>query len=781
MSDLQKPYAASVSAEKAGRDLFKACMEQAARMGEELMERLVDKARLSMRVREEKALDPKLRGALLTAQLQLNKHKASMCERFPDELARGFADALGEGETHPMTRMSGLSMDDLELMDESQVQETVELARAQHIALSAVENRLPELDALISAAKGLKTVRADANPLRPENYVRAMRKVVAHTPADSVTRLHWMQDFGTALGVELTLVYDALIKMLKAAGVRAASYKVIQSPDATGSFRRAVAQVEQEVKINLDPQPTAFSAEPTIIQGLPDTLAGGDEPEQGAGDESKVLLTVDQLRRLLAGELDFIAPDEAPGQTRAPSTNFPATDFQLTVPAAYEMLEEMKKVDGVMKRMQQRATVASASPGAPKVTTGRELGQALGQEVVSLMIDNIANDKRLLEPIRAAVRKMQPAFVQLAQIDPRFFSEKQHPARLLLDRLTQRSLAFQSVQSEGFAAFYAPIEEAQRFLGKTAINGAEPFAQALQVLEDEWNLQQRQQREQRDKAMKALMRAEQRNLLAEKFAADIRQRSDLSDAPDSVVDFLCGPWAQVLAQARLSQQGLAGAGDKYGELVPDLLWSCKPELAARNRPRLIRLIPPLLSRLREGLKSIDYPSGQSQPFFNQLIALHNEALNSEPQSQAPSSRRGSGYRELEMNSKPWIAPREARHSGFLEAEQPVPAEPAAPEDMLAEPFVGSTMAPLGNGVALGSWFDLKADGQTTRVQLSWATPHGTLFMFTGPGGRTHSMTRRTLDLMLVDGSLKSVTSQAVVDSALDAVALLAMKNSMTRH
>jgi hypothetical protein len=65
-----------------------------------------------------------------------------------------------------------------------------------------------------------------------------------------------------------------------------------------------------------------------------------------------------------------------------------------------------------------------------------------------------------------------------------------------------------------------------------------------------------------------------------------------------------------------------------------------------------------------------------------------------------------------------------------------------------------------------------------RVQLTWASPHGTLFMFTSLSGTAHSMSRRTLDRLRAKGLLRVVAERGVVDDAFDQVAKAALKNSL---
>jgi hypothetical protein len=81
-------------------------------------------------------------------------------------------------------------------------------------------------------------------------------------------------------------------------------------------------------------------------------------------------------------------------------------------------------------------------------------------------------------------------------------------------------------------------------------------------------------------------------------------------------------------------------------------------------------------------------------------------------------------------------------------------------------------------LSLGSWVEIWANEQWARMQLTWASPHSTLYLFTGVFGTTQSMTRRSRDKLLASGKLRLVSGQPVVEGALDAVAQTAMRNSV---
>ena len=130
---------------------------------------------------------------------------------------------------------------------------------------------------------------------------------------------------------------------------------------------------------------------------------------------------------------------------------------------------------------------------------------------------------------------------------------------------------------------------------------------------------------------------------------------------------------------------------------------------------------------------------------------------------------------------PWVAPSEARESGYIDISQSPESEGAdsAPET------APSNVAPLplpASTITVGTWVNLQVAGQWERTQLSWIGSHGNLFLFTSASGRTQSMTLRLLDRLLQQGALQVLAEQTVVDNALNAVAQTAMQNSVeSRH
>ena len=767
------------------------------------MGKLVEAARVILQTREAACRDLRERDLLAQSAKQLRNWEAKLCERYPHALLNAFTQPDTAKRSSGTLASANVGFDELELMDEVQVLTSVTLARTQQVALLAAEASLAELNTLICSTLGLSAVNAERNPLRPQIYVNALKVVVEQTGLPATVQLDWLSAMGTALGQELRAMYEQLCASLRGQGVVAAGYTVVPTINAGTGVRGVGRGVAQEAYLAPHLQTPLAGTQVSPNSTLP------IDPTQLSGQpKDATLLTLDKLRRLLSGELD------AQGQQLSPMEQFAqrfarefeqgasasvagsaesASGFDATVPAALEALKEMQQVDEVVQRLQQRRGALPLPVQADDNSVeavraqlrrhSRGVAQALSLEVITLMVDNIARDSRLLPPVQQLIRRLEPPLLRLALVDPRLFTNKQHPARVLVQEIADHSLAYASPEAKGFAEFASAIEQAFSMLNGAPIESAEPFERVLDVLRDEWRQAALKGSRIREAAVVALEHAEQRNLLAEKIAMEIAAHHDSAKVPSIVVDFLCGPWAQVVAQARIDGPNAApGAADKYHALISSLLWSTSPDINRKDAPKLTRLVPPLLSTLREGLETIRYPSTKTSAFFEALMGLHQRAFRAEHtpkiddavlSADSPSAPRARTVDD----DNPWVAPEEARASNLMEMPE---AQRSA--DEMAPAAQGTTDAPdvAGASTALivGCWVELLVKAQWVRTQLTWASSHNTLFLFTSAGGEAQSMTRRSRDKLLALGHLRVISGAPVVDGALNEVAQMAMRNSV---
>jgi hypothetical protein len=664
-----------------------------------------------------------------TVNTVARKTITALCEQAP-ALRRSFSSHLRQqvfgGDTGVHSAQQLVRFDDFQFLDAQQIDASIEFAQSQQTVMMAVEDVLPTLNAMVSHLMGWSSVQAHLNPLKPDAFVQALRAALEEQVADRAARATVMGLCAGLLGVSLKGLYREIADWLRSQGVE----PVHMAPSAsTGMWNPANAK------------------ESTV---------------------ARTMLTLNRLRSLLSGELE---PE--------PVVNA-RIDFSHTIPSSMEALQDLKLVEPMMKRLAERASQALAGaravPGAGSAQQGdaasrKAMGLQLGREVVLLMLDKLLQDRRLLAPVRVSLKALEPALLKLVQQDGRFFSERQHPARVFLDRLTHRSLAFASEGAPGYAVFQKNIDNAVRVLVDGA-GEASAFARIVRKLDDAWAREDAAQHQRAADAARGLLRAEQRNVLARRHGRQFVGSLQGLQVPAWVLAFLRGPWAQVVAEAQLNFADGSEDPGGYLALVDDLVWSAQPRLTRYNQARLLQLLPDLLVSMRRGLGLISYPPERMAEFFDALTASHEQEFDDTPSPQQPEGHVGQ---ETEAADSFWIVQTEAQESGYLDAAvlPQVPATDAGPQAGRSDRRFWRV-----ESLATGAWVDLVVGGKWLRAQLTWASPQRSLFLFIAGEGSAHSMSRQTLDKMKQAGLVRMVSANRVLDNALDAVAQTALRNDL---
>lgn len=744
---------------------FESCLDEVFRQCPFLIEGWTTKLADAMHERSLGVADSWERHQLQDAIAALRKNRFSIMQGFCESLKNAMAADDGPAgaskkSVHSGRSLSTVSFDDLELMGDMQVQQAVENARLHQLVKLGCQAGLASFAARLSTAQGLLVVKGDSNPLRPEIMALALIELLRSLPVSAQTRSYWLLDGATLLGEELQLLYVLLNDFLAGLGIAPAAYGVMGVPQGRPANPWPPGKT--------DAAPPAQASSRQADAGNVRSLAENALESYGR----RPLLTLDHLHHLLVGDYDD-SDHEPTSFSRFGAQEHLRQDFSHTVPAALDVLAELEEkglVSAKMKLTRPQPSPPVADLRARLKTDAKTLGQSLAIEVVGLMIEQMASDERLLPPVQKIVANAEPAFLRLAVTDPRFFSDKSHPARKLLEAITRASLAYASESAAGFPEFLHHLREVAVLLGDERVSDAEDFARLLQDFERRQGRNTPENRKAQRVAVQALLQAEERNLMAVRIAAEIRARPDFIDDNRIITAFLTGPWAQVMAQERLAALGKTpgSAPATFSLALDDVLWSLNVEQATRHQRRLLAMIADLIDSLRKGLLSIGFPVDQSRPFFDELMLVHRAALKAvadlPPQAATGSHSLDKMFVEASEPMPLWLAPSEVQNSGFMDDR----------DDALAVRDELNAKIEFD----LGDWVDLFVDMQWMRAELTWVSPQNTLFMFTSQGGRKHSMSSRVLRHLIKLDLVKIVSQQGVVEGALDSVARTAMQNSV---
>jgi hypothetical protein len=778
--------------------LVRKCIAETSAASGRVLGACIDHTVAKLQDDELRASQPTQRQELGGAWRELTRQKGSWMARFPKLLHTAFEKAAspeGAEPAQPKLRPSSLT-----LVDDNEVAQTIEASRLGQALVSKLEQPLAELDALMSSALGLDAIRPEQNPLRPDVFAQTLRALMSGPDIQPTWPGMWLRLMAEPLTAELDKLYRETSRRITQARVQAAGYKVLGTPSRPADLRS-------------DSQLGGLG--PATGQGAlgPSTRAGpvsGQGGERMRGASAFAELPNQELSGSMFQEFLFRGGAQA-SHALAPSyyerveqelaaleaiTERQIYDMQAALahrhlpavqrPARHVGVDSPldDQVWGKLGASHERALVRSRLK-----KEAQNVGQVLGLEVVRKLVDQVAQDPRLLAPVREAIVALEPSLLRLAMVSPRFFSEEDHPGRRLVEQVAERSFKYNDEFSTEFFEFFRSVSTTFNKLNALEeIEDAHEFRDALSTLEAQWAEHDRDEEARRQQVLTGMQKAEKRQAEADRIAKELAQRSDLKGAPQAVQDFLFGPWSLVMAHARLNDTKREIDPGGYGSVITDLLWSIKRELALRDPAKAFELIPRVLLKLRSGLAALGQQQGDNEAFFRALEKLHRPIMKLRLRS-----RRDTHDSVMDLPpddddllpSQPaeaeaveghlWMAPQELQELGF-EDTQPSDLAPLLAEghtDIVHRPEPvtlddGEVDAIIG-GLTQGCWVDLFSKQTWRRAQLIWAAAKGTLFMFTSHGGQPHSMTRRSLQRLVRDRLLRPVEADAVVPRAIEKI------------
>jgi hypothetical protein len=785
------------------------CFDEVTDSAPLALERCLDHVVLALQQAEGNSPRSSERAELGEAWRELLEHKASWCQRYPDALRAAFRSA---GRQKPASTGASLhSRADkvmaLSLVDDADIVEAIETSRLVQHVMPLLERPVSELDALVSSAMGLETVQAELNPVRPEVFAQTLRGLIGRTQVKAATGSLWMKYMAEPLGAELEQLYGRLVVQLNDANVQAVGYGRTRASGNTTPSRSSLTDAFAETQAPAqddEEQPSSaygrLSSQQISHALLRDFLFRGGDAQASQAPSAAYYAGVERELAQLRG------------RTRRSRNSGPPA----AMPTGYR---ELQPVDRPSLAVGVQSTLSSAVWGQYADSHERSLirsrlrqdvtqmAQVLGMELVHEVVSQVARDPRLLTPLREAIVALEPSLLRLAMVDPRFFSDERHPGRLLMERVAQRSFRYNDEFTADFAGFFAEVSREFNALNQLKIANAQPFEAALIELVAGWGRQDSDEDSRRSQAVRAVRFAELRQAEADLIAWDLGTRPDLDTVPPVIQDFLFGPWALVLAHARLTDTTRQIDPNGYRAVISDLLWSVKRDVTLRQPAQLFERVPSLLAKLREGLASLGQDPAEHEGFFQALMKLHHPVLKLR-RAKSRRDARESGMSPLAavdapaatqplpaesppVPGQPWMSPRELEAAGFKDtlptdmgqltadpgdsSASPLQAQAEAPSCGMAsaradtEPPAAVDIATILAQLREGDWVDLYSKRSWHRAQLIWASSKGTLFMFVSHGGRPHSMTKRICERLIGERYLRPVRAHSVVAQALGAL------------
>lgn len=229
-------------------------------------------------------------------------------------------------------------------------------------------------------------------------------------------------------------------------------------------------------------------------------------------------------------------------------------------------------------------------------------GEKATIEVVALMFQSILSEDRLPPSIRVWFARLQVPVLRVALAEPQFFSDLNHPARKLIDRMGSCVMGFDASSISG-NALELEIRRVVQVIEQYPETGQKVFALVLREFE-EFLTKHLTQNKSTAKITSVAQQVEQKETLAVQYTIELRNM--LNDIPvrEEVRDFLFKSWADVLAMATVRYGAKDARAMRFKQAASELVWSASAKPSRQERARVIQGLPTLLQTLREGLELV---------------------------------------------------------------------------------------------------------------------------------------------------------------------------------
>lgn len=661
------------------QELVCACRAQLQDTLPRLMQELFEHVDDELYQLADKSASDVLQTRYFDAMRELRKLREQIEQAFLANVLAGFEAFWAQPQRTDDTQASA-GNDELTLVDEEELEENLAVSGMVSKAENRYHRELFALNMRFALMAGIADLTTRQNPVGPSILAEGFRGAMQRWDGDLGVRLVVFKLFDRYVMGYTGGLYDDINDTLVDAGVLPKIVQQVRRNPVAPSIQRA-RQDESE--------PVAAA----------DIDAGGAAATQEVSQEQILGL----LGQLLSARRDQAAVPlysrRLPGGGDAARLgHLPAIGSQELVDALTSLQheasveapvtrEEIAQLQSEMLTNLGRQ-LEMGTPEAPSKQLNQVDRDVL--DVVGMLFDFILDDGNVPDAMKALLGRLQIPMLKVAVIDRSFFTNKQHPARRLLNSVARAAMAWVDDGDRSAKSLYGRIESVvTRILG----DFKDDIGIFTQLFDEFSSFVEREARgaEVAEERINQVTRGQEQLLIARRRVAEVLNdfRVTQPDLPTAVVNILREGWHDVmlLAYLREGEESVAWK-DAFGA-VDQLIWSVQPKVEIAERQRLLKAIPELLKRLRDGLNNISFDQHRAGQLFKDLQACHIAALRGDDDSVE-------------------ISP----------VDEMIPNAVAAGVDTEEEPIEDAHQA-QAEALAVGQWLEWQKNGAWVRGKLSW--------------------------------------------------------------
>lgn len=658
------------------------------------------------------------------AQGILNKQANELLSACKDAYCQGFSKfTLGPGK--PVA----LELSELSLVGDQDFEITLAVDKATSRLRFNCAEELVALDARIAHLMARPSLSENDNPLGPRALCEALLDGIEHMKVSQDIKIVLLNQFNLVLTTELAGIYQSINRYL-------VNHAVLPDLKA-GTKSRAQGQTISTSATSASGAATAKPSAGGDMFNLFEQLAGGSHATGGGGG-SGIGGT---------GHAGGASPGIGGFNLLDSLSQLQLGAMRLPGGGSFELPPlEATSIQNVLRSLQQSPVMQSASPL-----------DAVLVDAVAMLFDVVFDEAAIPDRLKAQIARLQIPVLKAAMLDRNFFSEQNHPVRRMLDAIATLSIHLPENEA-GNARLDAISDIVSRVLD-TFEQDIAIFDSAAAELEAMGATLEETLEETVDVGLQqdiAQIKQAERAELAPVIVHDFINRA-LKDQPvaEAVREFLRRDWARLLTQNYI-EEGEQGAHFSSSiETMRELVWSVQSKTDMDARLMLVRILPGLLKRLREGTTKINFPAKLADRFYATLVILHANAVR--PNTQPVPLP--------EITSAEVIEEVEAAQQFEAAAAVAAPASEAQPEP--AAPEFDDLFSLRARSLNKGDWVEFHYEDGTIRwARLGWVSGVKNTYLFSDQDGmNSFSMGLHRLADKLRKGEAVLVERKSITESA----------------
>jgi hypothetical protein len=381
-------------------------------------------------------------------------------------------------------------------------------------------------------------------------------------------------------------------------------------------------------------------------------------------------------------------------------------------------------------------------------------------EIVALLFQSILTEERIPPALRVWFARLQMPVLRVAVGEPDFFATIDHPARRLIDRMGACVMGFESTAAAVTGALEGEIKRVVQVVEAYPDTGRRVFQTVLTEFERFLENYFKSENEATKRGVSLAQQVEQRETLAIQYTIELRKQLNEVPVQEGIRQFLFQVWADVMAMTALRNGVSSDAMKATRAAALDLIWSASAKVTREERAEVIRKLPPLLKKLRDGMESAGLPESKRDEHIKALNESLAAAFNAKAAAISPE-------RFEELRERLETLEEMLPDAGDVQLDETLMLDISG-DDSQALEVVGEggsmptpAMLSWARELQVGSWYMLEYGGQTTTVQLAWQGVRRHLSLFVTATGRCLLFEQNRLASYLQAGLLLPAQEEAL--------------------